>query len=257
MKRSWMLLILILAILFVFTATCGDDDDDNDTVSGDDDTETDDDSADDDATDDDTADDDDGADDDSTDDDSSDDDSADDDSTDDDATDDDDDTTEEQLVLDDGTAEKGVTRGCMGCMVVQGFSPPETPATLVNVYYYVYGDIGLANKVRLVVFYSAGDDKGMPPSTIPVYCSDKFTVGSADSFNTIDLSTVPELLANPIYSEFWVGLEYTEEFTTGPDIGFDEDGTPDDNAWTWPNPWYPLTDDGDYGVLMWRPTVSY
>jgi hypothetical protein len=238
----------------------GDDDDDDGAVTDDttvaDDTGTDDDVTDDaaDDADDDTVSDDTASDDTATDDTVSD-DTADDDSGDDD-TGDDDDTTQTELVLDDGSAESGRAMDHAGWYYVQAFTPPAYPATLVDTDLYIFSDVGLANQVRLVVFYSTTVTREPTPGT-PVYRSDPFTIDWHDAWDTIDLSAVPALETPVASGQFWIGLEFTVDSGTGPYIGFDTEGSPNNEVWFYNGAWYRLADYAVTGSLMIRPTIQH
>ena len=172
--------------------------------------------------------------------------------------DDDDDSSPIEIILDDGSANTGVYMSAANTDLVQGFFLKHHPAKLLSAQIYVFGTQGATNQVELVVYYSTATKGTGPGSTTPVYLSAPFTVATTDGWNEFDLSDVVELQTPVATGELYVGFAYTVA-GTGPSIGLDEQGLPNNDAWyQGGGTWYNVDANAGYpGVLMVRPTVEY
>jgi hypothetical protein len=121
---------------------------------------------------------------------------------------------------------------------------------------YVDTTTGLANAVKLNVYYAT---KGAPASSTPNYATANFTFATGDGWNTVDLSAVTYLQDNPVDSgQLWIGIEWAVT-ATGPYMGIDYEGVPDNDVWIWASGytnWGNLHDLGLPGVMMYRPTLE-
>jgi len=156
----------------------------------------------------------------------------------------------EESAVDTSAADTGYTAASADVAMVQGYPLPSDPARLLAVRYRTFADYGLRNPMRLVVYYDSSA-KSQPTTTTPVYRSDPLTLGGSDRWHTIFLHEDSEL-QDLVFAggEFFVGFESTTA-EEGPYLAFDEQASPDDNAWFYGGTWSAQT-----GGFLIRPTLE-